>query len=81
MLTHASVWAAIDRLANNRCLSRSGLARFCGLDATTFNLSKRFEPSGKPHWPAMITLSKVLDATGVSMTEFGQMCDEYASEL
>lgn len=80
MLKHSSVWAAIDKLATGKSLSRSGLARFCGLDATTFNLSKRFEPSGKPHWPAMLTLSKVLDATGVTMTEFGRMCDECAQQ-
>ena len=77
MLQHSAVWGAIDSLAINNNFTRSGLARFCGLDATTFNVSKRFEPSGKPRWPAMLTLSKILSATGTTMTEFGRLCDEY----
>ena len=78
MPTHAAIWGAIDTVAKNKNMSRSGLARFSGLDATTFNLSKRFETSGKPHWPAMYTIVKVLTATGISMTEFGRVCDEIA---
>lgn len=73
---HSAVWGAIDAVAQNQQMSRSGLARFSGLDATTFNISKRFETSGKPHFPAMNTLIKVLLATGTSMTEFGRICDE-----
>ncbi|MFQ6703942.1 MAG: hypothetical protein ACLRFP_02565 [Alphaproteobacteria bacterium] len=76
MTMHSAVWGAIDTVAKNNQMSRSGLARFSGLDATTFNISKRFEPSGKPHWPAMFTLVKVLTATGTSMAEFGRICDE-----
>lgn len=79
MPTHAAIWGAIDTVAKNKNMSRSGLARFSGLDATTFNLSKRFETSGKPHWPAMYTIVKVLTATGISMTEFGRVCDEIAA--
>lgn len=78
---HSAVWGAIDVVARNKQMSRSGLARYSGLDATTFNISKRFETSGKPHWPAMFTVIKVLLATGTSMTEFGRICDEiYALE-
>ena len=81
MSMHSAVWGAIDMVAKNKQMSRSGLARFSGLDATTFNISKRFESSGKPHWPAMNTVIKVLIATGTSMTEFGRICDEiYAQE-
>lgn len=80
MLKHSAIWATIDKLATGQKLSRSGLARFSGLDPTTFNLSKRFESSGKPHWPAMYTLSKVLDATGTTMTEFGRIYDEIAQQ-
>lgn len=78
MSTHSAVWGAIDIVAKNKQMSRSGLARFCGLDATIFNVSKRFENSGKPHWPAMYTVIKVLHATGMTMSEFGRMCDELA---
>lgn len=80
MPTHSAIWGAIDIVARNNNMSRSGLARFSGLDATTFNISKRFEPSGKPHWPAMYTLSKVLNATKTSMTEFGRICDELTAQ-
>ena len=36
-LTHAQVWAALDRLAERAGLSPSGLAKQSGLDPTTFN--------------------------------------------
>ena len=80
MLKHATVWAAIDDIAFNKNMTRSGLARFCGLDATTFNNSKRFESTGQPRWPSMFTLSKVLNATQTSMSQFGQICDRIAQE-
>lgn len=80
MPTHAAVWGAIDTVAKNNNMSRSGLARFSGLDATAFNISKRFEPSGKPHWPAMYTIVKVLTATHTSMSEFGSICDKIAAQ-
>ncbi|HWL05186.1 MAG TPA: helix-turn-helix transcriptional regulator, partial [Xanthobacteraceae bacterium] len=35
MLTHAQVWNALDRLAENAGLSASGLAKRAGLDPTT----------------------------------------------
>lgn len=76
MTMHMAVWGAIDTVAKNKQMSRSGLARYSGLDATTFNISKRFEPSGKPHFPAMNSLIKVLMATNTSMAEFGRICDE-----
>mgnify|MGYP006904091867 FL=1 len=38
---HTAVWAAIDRIAERRGLTSSGLARLSGLDKTAFNLSKR----------------------------------------
>ena len=78
MPTHSAIWGTIDIVAKNNHMSRSGLARFSGLDATTFNISKRFEASGKPHWPAMYTVVKVLAATETSMSEFGRICDEIA---
>lgn len=75
MLKHATIWATIDEIAFSKNMSRSGLARFCGLDATTFNNSKRFESTGQPRWPSMFTLSKVLNSTGISMAQFGEMYD------
>src|SRR3954470_12067850 len=70
MLTHARVWAAIDRLAQRYNLSASGLARKAGLDATSFNRSKRVSPEGRQRWPSTESVAKVLAATGATLDEF-----------
>lgn len=70
MLTHKQIWAAIDALAARYGLSASGLARKSGLDATTFNPSKRIADDGKKRWPSTESVSKVLSATGASLEEF-----------
>ena len=70
MLRHSNIWHAIDRLARERGLSASGLARLGGLDPTTFNKSKRVSRDGKPRWPSTESISKILDATGASLDEF-----------
>ncbi len=69
MLTHAEVWAAIDALAETRGLSASGLAKRSGLDATTFNRSKRTTRGGRPRWPSTESLSKAMAATGCGISE------------
>lgn len=73
MLTHPQIWAAIDRLAERYGLSASGLARKAGLDATSFNRSKRTSPEGRHRWPSTESVSKVLAATGASLEEFMQL--------
>lgn len=70
MLTHAQVWAAIDVLAQKYGLSPSGLARRAGLDATTFNKSKRQTVDGRLRWPSTESIAKVLEATGATIDEF-----------
>ncbi len=70
MLKHADIWRAIDRLAQRHGLSASGLAKRGGLDPTTFNKSKRMTPDGKLRWPSTESISKVLEATGSSFTDF-----------
>lgn len=70
MLRHSNIWHAIDRLARERGLSASGLARMGGLDPTTFNKSKRVSRDGKPRWPSTESISKILEATGASLSEF-----------
>ena len=69
-MTHAGVWAAIDKIADQMGKSRSGLAKYCGLDATAFNQSKRWTPYGKPRWPSTHTLAKVISSCGMSDDEF-----------
>jgi phage repressor protein C with HTH and peptisase S24 domain len=70
MLTHAQVWAAIDRLAARAGLSASGLARRAGLDPTTFNKSKRITAQGRARWPSTESIAKALAATGTPFDLF-----------
>jgi len=75
MLSHARIWTAIDRLAERYGLSASGLARKAGLDATSFNRSKRTSPDGRDRWPSTESISKILNATGASLDEFMRLVD------
>lgn len=70
MLTHAQVWSAIDRLAARAGLSASGLAKRAGLDATTFNKSKRVTAQGRARWPSTESIAKALAATGTTVEVF-----------
>ena len=51
-MQHSDVWRAIDALAAKRGLTASGLARAAGLDATTFNKSKRQAVDGHRGLPS-----------------------------
>ncbi|HBK06674.1 MAG TPA: DNA-binding protein [Acetobacteraceae bacterium] len=69
-MKHEDVWRAIDTLAAENGLSASGLAKKSGLDATTFNPSKRTMPDGRSRWPSTESVAKVLQATGASLESF-----------
>jgi phage repressor protein C with HTH and peptisase S24 domain len=75
MWTHENIWHAIDRLAAAFGYSASGLAKQAGLDATSFNKSKRFSSDGKPRWPSTESISRVLEATGATMSDFLTLMD------
>lgn len=70
MLNHTDIWAAIDRLASSQGLTASGLAKRAGLDATTFNKSKRVMLDGRERWPSTESIAKVLNATQTSFDDF-----------
>lgn len=74
-LSHGQLWKAIDRLARREGLSASALARRAGLDATSFNPSKRFGPGDppRPRWPSTESLTRILNATGLSLGEFAEL--------
>ena len=79
MLTHPQIWAAIDTLANRNSLSASGLARRAGLDATTFNKSKRMSGAGRLRWPSTESIAKILEATSTSMDDFLGLVQSHAN--
>ncbi len=76
MITHAEIWAALDRLALKLSTSPSGLAREAGLDPTTFNKSKRHSSNGKARWPSTESLSKVLTVVGMSFEDFAALATQ-----
>lgn len=75
MFSHEELWQAIDRLAQMKGLSASGLAKKANLDATTFNPSKRIGLNAKKRWPSTESLSKILQATDMSMEDFVALLD------
>ena len=74
-LSHAQLWKAIDGLARREGISASALARRAGLDATSFNPSKRFGPGepSRPRWPSTESLTRILAVTGLSLGEFAAL--------
>lgn len=79
-LSHQQIWTAIDALGRRMDLTPSGLARRAGLDATSFNPSKRFGPGepGRPRWPSTESLTRVLDVAGMSLAEFAELARDAA---
>ena len=77
-LSHAQLWKAIDGLARREGISASALARRAGLDATSFNPSKRFGPGDppRPRWPSTESLTRILHATGLSLGEFATLAQD-----
>lgn len=73
MLSHNEIWGAIDRLALKLSISPSRLARDAGLDATSFNKSKRITSAGKPRWPSTESISKVLRTVNMDFEDFACM--------
>ena len=77
-LTHARLWDAVDALARREGLSPSGLARRAGLDATSFNPSKRFGPGQppRPRWPSTESLMQVLATADLSLGAFADLAGD-----
>ncbi len=72
-MQHMTLWGAIDALAARNGMTASGLARAAGLDATTFNKSKRIGADGRPRWPSTESVSRALAATGATFDEFAAL--------
>lgn len=81
ILSHESLWAAIDILAARCALSASGLARKAGLDPTTFNKSKRYAADGRARWPSTESLAKVMEATEIDFEVFIRLMKDDGASL
>ncbi|MDR0319603.1 MAG: hypothetical protein LBH81_02585 [Rickettsiales bacterium] len=68
-MTHKDVWDMIEMMAVKHGKTVSGLARCAGLDATTFNRSKRFTKQGQERWPSTHSISKIMIATNCSLMD------------
>jgi len=77
-LSHAQIWKAIDTVASREGISVSALARRAGLDATSFNRSKRFGPGDppRPRWPSTESLTRILKATELSLGDFAALAQD-----
>lgn len=64
-------------------MSASALARRAGLDATSFNPSKRFGPGEppRPRWPSTESLTRILEVTGVSLGDFATLAQDAPERL
>ncbi len=79
-LSHAQIWSALDRLAEQAGLSASGLAKKSGLDPTTFNKSKRVTADGRERWPSTESIAKALAATASSIDHFVQLIGDHPQQ-
>ncbi len=72
---HNDIWRAIDMLAARHGLSASALARQAGLDATTFNPSKRHSKDGRPRWPSTESVAAALNAVHATLGDLADIVD------
>ncbi len=73
---HSKIWKTIDKIAYINGISVSALAKKAGLDATAFNKSKRFYPSGKFRWPSTESICKLIKATNMSWEQFTKYLEQ-----
>lgn len=74
-MKHKDIWRGIDQLAATHGLTASGLAKLAGLDATSFNPSKRKAKDGRLRWPSTESLTRVLDAVDCGFDDFAAMIE------
>ena len=63
------IWEVIDKFALTNGMSPSALAKSIGLDATTFNKSKRIRADGKQRWPSLESLNKILEVYNIELED------------
>ncbi len=80
MRYHNALWRAIGYVADKNNMTYSGLAVKCGLDATTFNISKHKTCHGQPRWISTQTLAKILTQTHTTPIEFAKIFQMYLDQ-
>ena len=80
MFTRQRIWKAIALIAQRCGTTPSGLAQRAGLDATTFNLSKRVSPEGRERWPSMEPLAGVLSVADMDLIALGELVNSISDE-
>ena len=75
-LSYTEIWNGIEKLAESKGLSLSGLAVKAGLDPTSFNKSKRIGADGRKRWPSTESMNKILQATNTTIFEFMERAGE-----
>lgn len=74
-MNHLQMWDAIDSFAKVKGTTASGLAKMSGLNPTTFNKSKRFTCYGQERWPSTQSISKILNATNTTFSDFAKFLE------
>jgi transcriptional regulator with XRE-family HTH domain len=69
-LHSTNLWNTIDKIAAKKGVTLPVLALQAGLDQSTFSPARR-----KRNWMSLQTLAMVLNATGISPTEWAKMID------
>ncbi len=72
-MRYKQIWNAVDKLAQSKGMTPSGLAKAAGLNSTTFNKSKRLRPDGKKRWPSLESINKILATCNISFEVFYRM--------
>ena len=73
------IWDAIDKFAKNSGMSPSALAKSIGLDATTFNKSKRIRNDGKQRWPSLDSINRILEVYNIEFEDLYKLSDDIHS--
>lgn len=60
MLQHAHIWGAVDALANRHYMAITTFSKHAGLSPALLTDTKRFANNGRPIWPSLPTLAKIL---------------------
>lgn len=80
MNAHQVIWSVIDEMARRNKMSLCHLALISGLDNTCLAPNKRFTRNGKPRWPSIETVYKILTATHTDVITFVRLIQRIQSQ-